>query len=113
MSHYAPHQTMACGFLSMLFSFHRVPDHVVLSGGINNRYWVLEVEERPGQKTLTITCSKSLQPTETCLLKDGWSVSGTPIRLKYQLSVKRAVYSSLCVCAWLMLKGVSRECKEL
>ncbi|XP_030232476.1 DNA replication ATP-dependent helicase/nuclease DNA2 [Gadus morhua] len=53
----------------------RVPDHVVLSGGINNRYWVLEVEERPGQKTLTITCSKSLQPTETCLLKDGWETS--------------------------------------
>ncbi|CAL8243483.1 unnamed protein product [Lota lota] len=53
----------------------RVPDHVILSGGINNRYWVLEVVERPGQKILTITCSKTLQPTETCLLKDGWSTS--------------------------------------
>ncbi|KAK0152964.1 DNA replication ATP-dependent helicase/nuclease DNA2 [Merluccius polli] len=55
----------------------RVPDHVILSGGINNRYWVLEVEERPGQKILTITCSKTLQPTETCLLKGGWE--GSPV----------------------------------
>ncbi|KAM9366704.1 DNA replication ATP-dependent helicase/nuclease DNA2 [Symphorus nematophorus] len=55
----------------------KVPDHVILSGGINNRYWVLDVEERPGHKTLTITCSKSLHPTETCLLKDGWEM--TPV----------------------------------
>uniref|UniRef100_A0A8C4ELT8 DNA replication ATP-dependent helicase/nuclease n=1 Tax=Dicentrarchus labrax TaxID=13489 RepID=A0A8C4ELT8_DICLA len=55
----------------------KVPDHVILSGGLNNRYWVLEVEERPGHKTLTISCSKSLHPTETCLLKDGWEM--TPV----------------------------------
>ncbi|XP_056268651.1 DNA replication ATP-dependent helicase/nuclease DNA2 isoform X2 [Pseudoliparis swirei] len=55
----------------------KVPDHVILSGGLNNRYWVLDVEERPGLKTLTISCSTSLHPTETCLLKDGWDA--TPV----------------------------------
>uniref|UniRef100_A0A8C9ZPJ5 DNA replication ATP-dependent helicase/nuclease n=1 Tax=Sander lucioperca TaxID=283035 RepID=A0A8C9ZPJ5_SANLU len=55
----------------------KVPDHVILSGGLNNRYWVLDVGERPGHKTLTISCSKSLHPTETCLLKDGWEM--TPV----------------------------------
>ncbi|XP_053281949.1 DNA replication ATP-dependent helicase/nuclease DNA2 [Pleuronectes platessa] len=55
----------------------KVPDHVILSGGANNRYWVLDVEERPGHKTLTLTCYKSLHPTETCLLKDGWEM--TPV----------------------------------
>uniref|UniRef100_A0A8D3BLX5 DNA replication ATP-dependent helicase/nuclease n=1 Tax=Scophthalmus maximus TaxID=52904 RepID=A0A8D3BLX5_SCOMX len=54
-----------------------VPDNVILSGGVNNRYWVLDVEERPGLKTLTISCHKSLHPTETCLLKDGWEM--TPV----------------------------------
>ncbi|KAM4602916.1 DNA replication ATP-dependent helicase/nuclease DNA2 [Polymixia lowei] len=53
----------------------KVPDHVILSGGLNNRYWVLDVEETPGLKTLTVSCSKTLNPTETCLLKDGWSTS--------------------------------------
>ncbi|XP_060895987.1 DNA replication ATP-dependent helicase/nuclease DNA2 [Labrus mixtus] len=56
---------------------HKVPDHVILSGGLNNRYWVLDIEERPGCKTLTISCSKSLHPTETCVLKDGWEM--TPV----------------------------------
>uniref|UniRef100_A0AAQ5YMC4 DNA replication ATP-dependent helicase/nuclease n=1 Tax=Amphiprion ocellaris TaxID=80972 RepID=A0AAQ5YMC4_AMPOC len=56
----------------------KVPDHVILSGGPNNRYWVMDVEERPGHKTLTMSCSKSLHPTETCLLKDGWEM--TPVR---------------------------------
>ncbi|XP_010730652.3 DNA replication ATP-dependent helicase/nuclease DNA2 isoform X3 [Larimichthys crocea] len=55
----------------------KVPEHVILSGGLNNRYWVLDVEERPGLKTLTISCSKSLHPIETCLLKDGWEM--TPV----------------------------------
>ncbi|XP_071344217.1 DNA replication ATP-dependent helicase/nuclease DNA2 [Trachinotus anak] len=55
----------------------KVPDHVILSGGINNRYWVLDVEERPGHKTLTISCYRSLHPTEMCLLKDGWEM--TPV----------------------------------
>lgn len=50
----------------------KVPDHVILCGGVNNRYWVLDVEERVGLKVLTVTCSRSLHPTETCLLKDGW-----------------------------------------
>ncbi|KAM7423902.1 hypothetical protein PAMA_000323 [Pampus argenteus] len=55
----------------------KVPDHVILSGGLNNRYWVLDVEERPCHKILTISCSKSLHPTETCHLKDGWEM--TPV----------------------------------
>ncbi|KAM7014960.1 DNA replication ATP-dependent helicase/nuclease DNA2 [Tautogolabrus adspersus] len=57
--------------------YHKVPDHVILSGGLNNRYWVLDIEERPGSKSLTISCSKSLHPTETCVLKDGWEM--TPV----------------------------------
>ncbi|XP_023251041.1 DNA replication ATP-dependent helicase/nuclease DNA2 [Seriola lalandi dorsalis] len=55
----------------------KVPDHVILSGGVNNRYWVLDVEERPGHKTLTISCFKTLHPTETCQLRDGWEM--TPV----------------------------------
>lgn len=55
-----------------LYPFRKVPDHVILSGGLNNRYWVLDVEERPGLKTLTVSCSKTLDLTEKCLLKDGW-----------------------------------------
>uniref|UniRef100_A0A7N8XAC3 DNA replication ATP-dependent helicase/nuclease n=1 Tax=Mastacembelus armatus TaxID=205130 RepID=A0A7N8XAC3_9TELE len=55
----------------------KVPDHVILSGGINNRYLVLNVEERPGHKTLIISCYKCLHPTEKCLLKDGWEL--TPV----------------------------------
>lgn len=50
----------------------KLPDHVILCGGVNNRYWVLEVEERAAVKTLTVTCSRALHPTETCLLRDGW-----------------------------------------
>ncbi|XP_017274119.1 DNA replication ATP-dependent helicase/nuclease DNA2 [Kryptolebias marmoratus] len=55
----------------------KVPDHVILSGGLNNRYLVVDVEERPGHKTLTVSCSKTLHPAETCLLKDGWET--TPV----------------------------------
>ncbi|XP_077420738.1 DNA replication ATP-dependent helicase/nuclease DNA2 [Vanacampus margaritifer] len=55
----------------------KLPDHVILCGGPNNRYWVLNVEERPNEKVLTITHFRSLQPTETCLLKDGWEM--TPV----------------------------------
>ncbi|XP_062417774.1 DNA replication ATP-dependent helicase/nuclease DNA2 [Pungitius pungitius] len=55
----------------------KVPDHVILCGGPNNRYWVLDVEEKPGLKTLTVSCSKSFHPTETCLLRDGWEM--TPV----------------------------------
>uniref|UniRef100_A0A3B4GFA3 DNA replication ATP-dependent helicase/nuclease DNA2 n=1 Tax=Pundamilia nyererei TaxID=303518 RepID=A0A3B4GFA3_9CICH len=61
------------------FCPHRkVPDHVILCGGPKNRYWVMNVEERPGLKTLTISCSKLLHPAETCLLRDGWEM--TPVR---------------------------------
>ncbi|XP_061557385.1 LOW QUALITY PROTEIN: DNA replication ATP-dependent helicase/nuclease DNA2 [Phycodurus eques] len=56
---------------------HKLPDHVILRGGPNNRYLVLNVEESPTQKVLTITHFKFLQPTETCLLKDGWEM--TPV----------------------------------
>lgn len=56
----------------------KVPDHVILCGGPKNRYWVIDVEERPGLKTLTISCSKLLHPAETCLLRDGWEM--TPVR---------------------------------
>nr|XP_020445477.1 DNA replication ATP-dependent helicase/nuclease DNA2 isoform X2 [Monopterus albus] len=59
------------------YKHRKVPDHVVLSGGLNNRYWVLDVEERPGHKTLVISCDKTLHTTETCLLKDGWEM--TPV----------------------------------
>ncbi|KAM8894285.1 DNA replication ATP-dependent helicase/nuclease DNA2 isoform 2-T2 [Spinachia spinachia] len=55
----------------------KVPDHVILCGGPNNRYWVLDVEEKPGLKTLTVSCSKSFHRTETCLLKGGWEM--TPV----------------------------------
>ncbi|CAG5854382.1 unnamed protein product [Menidia menidia] len=55
----------------------KVPDHVILSSGPNNRYWVVDIEERPNCKTLTISCSRSLHPTETCLLTDGWEM--TPV----------------------------------
>uniref|UniRef100_A0A8C7Y3M3 DNA replication ATP-dependent helicase/nuclease n=1 Tax=Oryzias sinensis TaxID=183150 RepID=A0A8C7Y3M3_9TELE len=56
----------------------KLPDHVILSGGPNNRYWVVDVEDGPGYKKLIISCSRTLHPTETCLLKDGWET--TPVR---------------------------------
>ncbi|XP_057707140.1 DNA replication ATP-dependent helicase/nuclease DNA2 [Corythoichthys intestinalis] len=55
----------------------KLPDHVILCGGLNNRYWVLNVDERPNEKVLTITQYRSLRPTETCLLKDDWEM--TPV----------------------------------
>ncbi|KAM9817642.1 DNA replication ATP-dependent helicase/nuclease DNA2 [Neosynchiropus ocellatus] len=55
----------------------KVPDHVILCGGINNRYWVLDVDEGSGHKMLTVTRFRTLEPTETCLLKDGWET--TPV----------------------------------
>ncbi|KAI5617418.1 DNA replication ATP-dependent helicase/nuclease DNA2 isoform X1 [Silurus asotus] len=59
-----------------------IPEHVILSSGLHNRYWVLDVQEATGaqgyiEKHLTITCSKSSHPTETCVLKDGWE--NTPV----------------------------------
>ncbi|XP_027030719.2 DNA replication ATP-dependent helicase/nuclease DNA2 isoform X1 [Tachysurus fulvidraco] len=59
-----------------------IPEHVILASGLHNRYWVLGVQETTGEqgyneKHLTITCSKSSHPTETCILKDGWE--DTPV----------------------------------
>ncbi|KAK3554178.1 hypothetical protein QTP70_019104, partial [Hemibagrus guttatus] len=59
-----------------------IPEHVILASGHHNRYWVLDVQETTGaqgynEKHLTITCSKSSHPTETCILKDGWE--DTPV----------------------------------
>uniref|UniRef100_A0A8C9RWL4 DNA replication ATP-dependent helicase/nuclease n=1 Tax=Scleropages formosus TaxID=113540 RepID=A0A8C9RWL4_SCLFO len=53
------------------------PSNVILSTGLYNRYWVLDVQEAVGpsgtlEKHLKITASKTTQPTETCILKDGW-----------------------------------------
>ncbi|XP_041921126.1 DNA replication ATP-dependent helicase/nuclease DNA2 isoform X1 [Alosa sapidissima] len=59
-----------------------IPDNVILSTGLHNRYWVLDIQETTGphgylEKHLTITASKTTQPTETCILKDGWE--STPV----------------------------------
>ncbi|TSK22614.1 DNA replication ATP-dependent helicase/nuclease DNA2 [Bagarius yarrelli] len=59
-----------------------IPEHVILASGFHNRYWVLDVQGSTGaqgytEKRLTITCSKSSHPTETCILKDGWE--DTPV----------------------------------
>ncbi|KAJ8416071.1 hypothetical protein AAFF_G00380930 [Aldrovandia affinis] len=58
-----------------------IPDHVVLSTGLHNRYWVLEVQEGSGpqgfpEKHLIITASKTTEP-EVVILKDGWE--DTPV----------------------------------
>ncbi|XP_017571287.2 DNA replication ATP-dependent helicase/nuclease DNA2 [Pygocentrus nattereri] len=58
----------------------RIPEHAVLSGGLYNRYWVLDVKETTGyqgctEKHLTITFSRTAQSTETCILKDGWETT--------------------------------------
>uniref|UniRef100_A0A8B9JBU7 DNA replication ATP-dependent helicase/nuclease n=1 Tax=Astyanax mexicanus TaxID=7994 RepID=A0A8B9JBU7_ASTMX len=60
----------------------KIPENVVLAAGLHNRYWVLDVQETTGskgysEKHLTITFSKSREPTETCILKDGWE--STPV----------------------------------
>ncbi|XP_077093322.1 DNA replication ATP-dependent helicase/nuclease DNA2 isoform X2 [Siphateles boraxobius] len=57
-----------------------IPEHVALASGVHNRYWVLDVQDVPSsrsgtEKHLTITCSKTTQSTETCVLKDGWESS--------------------------------------
>uniref|UniRef100_A0A3B5LXY3 DNA replication ATP-dependent helicase/nuclease n=1 Tax=Xiphophorus couchianus TaxID=32473 RepID=A0A3B5LXY3_9TELE len=62
---------------NVFWFYSKVPDHVILSEGPNNRYLVLDIEEKPGHKSLTISCCRSLLPTETCLLKDGWEL--TPV----------------------------------
>ncbi|XP_048060691.1 DNA replication ATP-dependent helicase/nuclease DNA2 isoform X2 [Megalobrama amblycephala] len=57
-----------------------IPEHVILASGVHNRYWVLDVQDVTSsrsctEKHLTITCSKTTQSTETCILKDGWESS--------------------------------------
>uniref|UniRef100_A0A4W5RRG7 DNA replication ATP-dependent helicase/nuclease n=1 Tax=Hucho hucho TaxID=62062 RepID=A0A4W5RRG7_9TELE len=59
-----------------------IPDHVILTTGLHNRYWILDVQEVHGargsvEKHLTITASKTSHPTEICILKDGWE--STPV----------------------------------
>ncbi|XP_026869945.2 DNA replication ATP-dependent helicase/nuclease DNA2 [Electrophorus electricus] len=62
----------------------KIPEHVILAAGHKNRYWVLEVQETSGcgnyaEKHLTITCSKTMQHTETCVLKDGWATTAVAV----------------------------------
>uniref|UniRef100_A0A673GAX9 DNA replication ATP-dependent helicase/nuclease n=1 Tax=Sinocyclocheilus rhinocerous TaxID=307959 RepID=A0A673GAX9_9TELE len=57
-------------------------EHVILASGVHNRYWVLDVRDITSsrsctEKHLTITCSKTTQSRETCILKDGWE--STPV----------------------------------
>ncbi|KAJ8364964.1 hypothetical protein SKAU_G00137950 [Synaphobranchus kaupii] len=59
-----------------------IPDHVILSTGLHNRYWVLGVKEGSGpqsfpEKHLIVTVSKTAEPTELVILKDGWE--STPV----------------------------------
>uniref|UniRef100_A0A8C7ML87 DNA replication ATP-dependent helicase/nuclease DNA2 n=1 Tax=Oncorhynchus kisutch TaxID=8019 RepID=A0A8C7ML87_ONCKI len=59
-----------------------IPDHVILTTGLHNRYWILDVQEIHGargsvEKHLIITASKTSHPTEICILKDGWE--STPV----------------------------------
>ncbi|TRY90563.1 hypothetical protein DNTS_002676 [Danionella cerebrum] len=59
-----------------------IPDHVVLTSGVYNRYWVLEVQvvsssRGSEEKHLIITCSKLTLTMETCILKDDWE--STPV----------------------------------
>ncbi|XP_069045163.1 DNA replication ATP-dependent helicase/nuclease DNA2 [Lepisosteus oculatus] len=60
-----------------------IPEYAILSSGVHNRYWVLDVKEvveAQGcqEKHLTITASVSGQPTELCVLKDSWE--STPVQ---------------------------------
>ncbi|XP_016326648.1 LOW QUALITY PROTEIN: DNA replication ATP-dependent helicase/nuclease DNA2-like [Sinocyclocheilus anshuiensis] len=59
-----------------------IPEHVILASGVHNRYWVLDVQDVTSsqsctEKHLTITCSKTTQSREACILKDGWE--STPV----------------------------------
>ncbi|XP_072533295.1 DNA replication ATP-dependent helicase/nuclease DNA2 [Salminus brasiliensis] len=78
----------------------KIPEHVVLAAGLHNRYWVLEVQETTGskgytEKHLTITCSKTAQPTETCILKDGWET--TPVAVGDIIHLEGESFSSTWV----------------
>ncbi|XP_030628088.1 DNA replication ATP-dependent helicase/nuclease DNA2 [Chanos chanos] len=57
-----------------------IPGHVILATGLYNRYWVLDVKDIEGsqdctEKHLTVTASKTTEPAETCILRDGWESS--------------------------------------
>ncbi|XP_072565933.1 DNA replication ATP-dependent helicase/nuclease DNA2 isoform X2 [Paramormyrops kingsleyae] len=61
-----------------------IPDDVILSNGLHNRYWVLDVQEVVShkgdlEKHLKITASKIMYPTESCVLKEGWE--STPVAI--------------------------------
>ncbi|XP_062852289.1 DNA replication ATP-dependent helicase/nuclease DNA2 [Trichomycterus rosablanca] len=61
-----------------------IPDFVILASGLHNRYWVLDVQETTGpegydEKHLTITCSKTMEPSETCILKNGWETMAVAV----------------------------------
>uniref|UniRef100_A0A672NBB4 DNA replication ATP-dependent helicase/nuclease DNA2 n=1 Tax=Sinocyclocheilus grahami TaxID=75366 RepID=A0A672NBB4_SINGR len=72
-------------FLNCPFTKKRplsIPEHVILASGVHNRYWVLDVQDVTSsqsctEKHLTITCSKTTQSREACILKDGWE--STPV----------------------------------
>lgn len=73
-----------CGLPSLINLLHvfpsklrAIPDDVILSTGLHNRYWVLDVQEVVShkgdlEKHLKITASKIMHPTESCVLKEGW-----------------------------------------
>ncbi|XP_048864961.1 DNA replication ATP-dependent helicase/nuclease DNA2 isoform X2 [Brienomyrus brachyistius] len=61
-----------------------IPNDVILSTGLHNRYWVLDVQEvvTPKgdlEKHLKITASKIMHPTESCVLKEGWESTSVAI----------------------------------
>ncbi|XP_036411425.1 DNA replication ATP-dependent helicase/nuclease DNA2 [Megalops cyprinoides] len=61
-----------------------IPAHILLSTGLFNRYWVLDVQEISGprgvsEKHLTVTASKTANPTEVVILKDGWESAAVAV----------------------------------
>uniref|UniRef100_A0A8C7HVB1 DNA replication ATP-dependent helicase/nuclease n=1 Tax=Oncorhynchus kisutch TaxID=8019 RepID=A0A8C7HVB1_ONCKI len=59
-----------------------IPDHVILTTGLHNRYWILDVQEIHGargsvEKHLIITASKTSHPTE--ILRLAFSRESTPV----------------------------------
>uniref|UniRef100_A0A8C2KX37 DNA replication ATP-dependent helicase/nuclease n=1 Tax=Cyprinus carpio TaxID=7962 RepID=A0A8C2KX37_CYPCA len=69
-------------FFEFLEKNKGIPEHVILASGVHNRYWVLDVQDVTStqsctEKHLTITCSKTTESRETCILKDGWE--STPV----------------------------------
>uniref|UniRef100_A0A8C1H4R8 DNA replication ATP-dependent helicase/nuclease DNA2 n=1 Tax=Cyprinus carpio carpio TaxID=630221 RepID=A0A8C1H4R8_CYPCA len=74
--------TLLCNDLYRKKKNKGIPEHVILASGVHNRYWVLDVQDVTStqsctEKHLTITCSKTTESRETCILKDGWE--STPV----------------------------------